>query len=86
LPARIDCHTDSKGGTHFIMAIREGKNRQIRRMCKALGLSVLSLQRRKIGPISLGNLKIGSWRLLKDTELKSIHNLLSGSVLKDSAT
>lgn len=88
LPARIDWHTDSnsKRGTHFIMAIREGRNRQIRRMCKALGLSVLSLKRRKIGPISLGNLKIGSWRLLKDSELQLIDSLLSGLVEKDSAT
>ncbi len=86
LPARIDWEKDSKGRTQFIMAIREGRNRQIRRMCKTLGLSVVSLQRRKIGPISLGNLKIGAWRLLKDTELKLIDHLLSGSDLKDSAT
>ncbi|MGZ5203288.1 MAG: pseudouridine synthase [Caldimonas sp.] len=44
--------------------LREGKKRQIRRMCEAVGLQVLGLKRVRIGGVALGNLPPGQWRYL----------------------
>ncbi|MFD3157141.1 pseudouridine synthase [Haloimpatiens sp. FM7330] len=49
--------------------IHEGKNRQVRKMCKAIGHSVIELHRKSIGKIYLGNLKTGKWRNLNENEL-----------------
>lgn len=54
------------------IAIFEGKNRQIRRMCEAVGLRVIKLKRIKIGNIELGNLPIGKYRYLNQNELKEV--------------
>jgi pseudouridine synthase len=54
------------------ITLHEGKNRQIRRMCEALGYKVLSLRRVAIGGISLGDLSEGSTRALTAAEIKSI--------------
>lgn len=48
--------------------LREGKKRQIRRMCELVGLSVLGLKRIRIGQIALGNLPLGAWRPLAPWE------------------
>jgi 23S rRNA pseudouridine2605 synthase len=58
------------------MTIHEGKNRQIRRMCKACGLSVSRLVRVAEGPIILGDLPSGRWRSLTKDELSFLHNLV----------
>lgn len=55
--------------------IHEGKNRQIRRMCEALGHEVLSLKRVEVGNIKLGYLKKGQWRDLTEEEVKYINSL-----------
>ena len=44
--------------------LREGKKRQIRRMCEAVGLKVIGLKRIRIGRVMLGNLPEGQWRYL----------------------
>ena len=44
--------------------LREGRKRQIRRMCELVGLRVIGLKRIRIGKIKLGNLPVGQWRLL----------------------
>ena len=48
--------------------LREGKKRQIRRMCEAVGLRVLGLKRVRIGAVLLGALPAGQWRYLQDNE------------------
>jgi 23S rRNA pseudouridine2604 synthase len=48
--------------------LREGKKRQIRRMCEQVGLRVISLRRVRIGGVSLGELPLGQWRYLRDSE------------------
>ena len=48
--------------------LREGKKRQIRRMCEAVGLQVLGLKRVRIGTVLLGALPAGQWRYLRDDE------------------
>ncbi|GAA0086244.1 pseudouridine synthase [Clostridium sp. CTA-7] len=55
--------------------IHEGKNRQIRKMCSALGHEVISLKRVSIGDIKLGYLKRGQWRDLTKEELNYINSL-----------
>ena len=48
--------------------LREGKKRQIRRMCELVGLKVLGLKRVRIGQVKLGDLPVGQWRYLSDSE------------------
>jgi 23S rRNA pseudouridine2604 synthase len=48
--------------------LREGRNRQIRRMCSAVNLEVVDLLRTRIGPMALGDLPEGQWRMLNDGE------------------
>jgi len=48
--------------------LREGRKRQIRRMCEMVGLQVLGLKRVRIGSIPLGQLPAGQWRYLRDDE------------------
>ena len=57
------------------IGIHEGKNRQIRRMCSALGHDVLSLKRVAVGKIKLGYLRRGEWRNLTKEELDYINSL-----------
>nr|MBF6634807.1 23S rRNA pseudouridine synthase F [Planococcus sp. (in: firmicutes)] len=52
----------------FKLTIRQGLNRQIRRMCTALGYEVRALQRVRIMNILLGDLAVGEWRDLTDAE------------------
>jgi pseudouridine synthase len=64
------------GGAEYEFSIREGKNRQIRRMCESLGYEVRKLHRESIGNIRLGDLEEGKYRSLTDRERRSIllHN------------
>lgn len=50
--------------------IHEGRNRQVRKMCEAIGKKVIALHRSKIGEISVKDLKIGTWRYLKKSEIE----------------
>ena len=58
--------------TRLEIVIHEGKNREVRRMCDAIGKKVLALHRSKIGTISLEGLTIGKWRYLKDNEVQKL--------------
>lgn len=59
------------------MVIKEGRNRQIRKMCEAVGLEVARLKRTAIGPLKLGMLKPGDYRELSADELRAIRNAIS---------
>ena len=54
--------------------IHEGKNREVRKMCEAVGKKVIALHRAKIANIDVKNLKIGQWRFLTKEEVKTIVN------------
>jgi 23S rRNA pseudouridine2604 synthase len=56
----------NEGQLRFIL--REGKKRQIRRMCELVGLQVVALKRIRIGDVMLGDLPIGKWRYLSERE------------------
>ncbi|MBQ9859570.1 MAG: rRNA pseudouridine synthase [Clostridia bacterium] len=54
------------------IVLYEGRNRQIRRMCEALGLEVARLRRNAVGKVKLGMLPIGSWRYLTPEEVRNL--------------
>lgn len=54
------------------ITIHEGKNREVRKMCEAIGKNVIALHRSKIEFLSVKNLKIGQWRFLTDNEVKML--------------
>ncbi|MCL2403150.1 MAG: rRNA pseudouridine synthase [Coriobacteriia bacterium] len=66
-PARIDYDGDI-----LTLSIREGRNRQVRRMCETAGHPVQTLHRSRFGPLALGSLKEGSWRHLEAQELSEL--------------
>ena len=59
------------------MTIYEGRNRQIRKMCEAVGLEVARLRRTSIGPLKLGMLKAGEYRELTPDELRAIRTAIT---------
>ena len=65
---------DEKNQSRLEITIHEGKNRQVRKMCEAIGRQVLALHRSKIGGIDVKDLKIGAWRYLTDEEKLMILN------------
>ena len=54
--------------------ITEGKNRQVRKMCKAVGINVINLKRTKYGGLEIGDLKCGKYRYLTEEEIKLLIN------------
>ncbi|MCL1881152.1 MAG: rRNA pseudouridine synthase [Oscillospiraceae bacterium] len=69
-PCIVDVATSEDKRTVLIMSISEGKNRQIRRMCTAVGLSVTRLKRISIGGVKLGMLAQGEYSDLTNQELR----------------
>ena len=61
-----------KNISRISITIHEGKNRQVRKMCEAIGKKVLALHRSKIGDIEVKNIKIGKWRYLTKKEVESL--------------
>jgi len=57
------------------ITIHEGKNRQVRKMCDAIGHPVVKLKRIAIGKLSLGNLEAGKWRELTKKEIEELNKL-----------
>ena len=56
------------------ITIHEGKNRQVRKMCEAVGRKVQALHRSKIGDVDVKDVKIGTWRYLKQEEIGKLIN------------
>lgn len=81
-PAEIRVKTKEKNRVVLEIVIREGRNRQIRKMCEAVGLEVARLKRTAIGPIRLGMLKPGTTRELTKEELKAIRTAIAKPSLK----
>jgi 23S rRNA pseudouridine2605 synthase len=64
--------THDTGRAELRVVIREGKHRQVRRMVQAVGHKVLELRRTGFGPLRLGRLKPGGWRLLSVGEIEAL--------------
>ena len=76
-PATVLVLSKEQGRVVLQITIHEGRNRQIRKMCEAVGLEVARLKRTAIGPLKLGMLKPGEYRELKPDELRAIRNAIS---------
>ena len=76
-PAEVeDISTDKRRSdwtSHVRITIHEGRYHQVKRMFEAVGCKVISLHRETFGPIALGGLPEGAWRLLTDDEVASLH-------------
>lgn len=81
LPAPTKVVSVNNGKTIVEVTLHEGRNRQIRRMCEAVGLELLDLQRISFGPLKLGNLQLGDYRHLTKEE---IHQLRIAVEKKDA--
>ncbi|MCC8110820.1 MAG: rRNA pseudouridine synthase [Ruminococcus sp.] len=75
-PANVVVKTKETGRVVLLITIHEGKNRQIRQMCEAVGLEVARLRRISIGPLKLGMLKPGTYRDLTAEELCALRNAI----------
>jgi len=78
-PAQVEVETHETGRAVIRITINEGKNRQVRRMCDAVGLEVARLRRVSVGPIKLGMLQPGEWRMLKPIEVGAIRSSVTVS-------
>lgn len=71
-PADVTVISKEENRVVLQMVLREGRNREIRKMCEALGLEVARLRRTQIGTVKMGMLKQGDWRDLSDEEVRKL--------------
>lgn len=83
-PAGVRVVVDEPERTVMEMSIQEGKNRQIRRMCEAVGLTVIRLKRSAEGPVKLGMLQPGKHRPLTRQEVAGLRASASKAVRKET--
>ena len=75
LPCEVFVTERKPDRTFLKFIISEGRNRQIRKMCEAVGLQVLRLKRLEIAGVKLGGLKLGAWRELNEREMSRLTNI-----------
>jgi len=75
----LPCEVEILDKKKFRIVLRQGLNRQIRRMCEYLGYEVKSLKRIRIMHIKLGNMKAGQWRHFSKTEVRQLNQLIRES-------
>ncbi len=74
-PADVEILRVKDDRTILGITIYEGKNRQIRKMCEAVGLEILRLKREKIGDLSIGTLRAGQYRHLEENEIEYLKKI-----------
>lgn len=74
-PSEIIVLSREAGAAQVKITIHEGKNRQVRKMCQAIGHPVIKLKRIKIGEIEVGDLKEGEWRYLSEGEIEYLKSI-----------
>lgn len=77
-PCKVEVLTEEEGRTVLEFTIKEGKNRQLRRMCEAVGLTVKRLRRTSVGGVKLGMLRPGEYADLTKEELAILRNAVKG--------
>lgn len=70
------CQVEKEGKFVFRIVLTQGLNRQIRRMCRALGFDAQGIKRVRVANITIGKLKPGNYRLLTGEELEELYGLL----------
>lgn len=76
MPASVVVKSKEAGRVVLLISIKEGRNRQIRKMCEAVGLEVARLRRISVGPVKLGMLQPGDWRDLTPDELRALRTAI----------
>jgi 23S rRNA pseudouridine2605 synthase len=71
-PAKLKILNSKERNCTIEVTIHEGRNRQVRKMCDAIGHPVLSLKRISLGKVTLGDLQEGNWRELTQNEVASL--------------
>lgn len=71
-PCEVTVISQEQGRVVLEFVLREGRNRQIRKMCEAVGIEVARLKRTSIGSLKLGMLPQGKWRELNENEIKKL--------------
>ncbi len=71
-PAKVQVIKIMNASSQLKITIYEGKNRQVRKMCAAMGHPVIALKRIAIGDVQLGNLPLGKWRHLNQQEITKL--------------
>lgn len=84
LPAQVTVESTTGPSTWLRFVIREGKNRQLRRMIETLGYTVHILIRTRMGPITLGALQPGKWRTLNEQEVAALHAGSDEPIVQDA--
>lgn len=82
-PAQVRVLQTRDQGTELEFCLRDGRNRQIRRLCQRSGLQVRRLRRVQEGPLKLGTLPPGRWRDLTRAELRALERELGRNFLQD---
>lgn len=77
LPAKVTFLKKAMKNCWLKIIIYEGRNKQVKRMCAAIGHSVMKLKRVKLGPLGLGSLLRGQYRHLTKDEVKKLYTLVS---------
>ena len=72
-PVAVSISGEDESGTVLKMTLFEGRNRQIRKMCEAAGLTVKRLSRISIGNLKLDGLPVGKWRYLEQHEVDYLY-------------
>ena len=80
LPVLVDVVNKDETGTLLKMTLSEGRNRQIRKMCEKVGLTVKRLCRVSIGNIKLDGLPVGKWRYLSEKEVSDLYRATGKTV------
>ena len=80
------CNVEKIDDYTFSIVLKQGLNRQIRRMCDYLGYEVKTLKRIRIMNISLNGIKSGAYRNFTKTELEEVQNLIQGSSKTEEAS
>ena len=78
-PAEINLLNVEKNSATLEITIREGRNRQIRRMLAAVGCNVKKLTRIKFAGLTLDGVQVGKYRRLTNKEIKSLYKLIKGN-------
>ena len=77
-PVTVSVGECDESGTVLKMTLFEGRNRQIRKMCEAAGLTVKRLSRISIGNLKLNSLPVGKWRYLEKEEIDYLYKATKG--------
>ena len=75
----LKCFVKQEGEQKFRIILKQGLNRQIRRMCESLGCNVTSLTRIRIMNMNINGIQPGKWRYFTQTELNTLLEMIKDS-------